>query len=279
MIMSKCITAIVEQHRIEAAFVWFLREHSLTLPNYSLIDLSRLEDRLEAHLDALRVAGERGWEIVKSALIEGGESGEVNPAGVLAVERGHPGSVQHVADVGTVTPEGSRGLISALGWLNYEQAARHIMALLTASRPQLIEAGIAASAIHRRNPGPASMAASSSDDFALKARALRPIGELGMVDLHITTRNGMKAKDPALWFWGAWSNTLLNGHKDAVACLQNVAEAGGPYAERAAQMAKRRGTPSSGSSAWSRNSDRSGSPSLPRGPSPILTPFPSWSTR
>src|SRR5208337_5679900 len=41
----------------------------------------------------------------------------------------------------------------------------------------------------------------------------------------------------------AWSNALLNGHKDVMSHLQNVAEAGGPFAERAAQMAIRRLVP------------------------------------
>jgi hypothetical protein len=60
----------------------------------------------------------------------------------------------------------------------------------------------------------------------LKARALRALGELGLVDSHITARANMNSKDPACRFWATWSNALLNGHKDAVTCLQNIAEAG-----------------------------------------------------
>src|SRR5262249_2999898 len=49
--------------------------------------------------------------------------------------------------------------------------------------------------------------------------------------------------DPTVRFWAAWSNALLSGYKDAVAYLQNFAEAGGPLGERAAQMAMRRLVP------------------------------------
>ena len=59
----------------------------------------------------------------------------------------------------------------------------------------------------------------------------------------------IKAKDPAVGFWAAWSSTLLTGHKDAVAFLQSVAEAGGPFASRAAQMAIRR-LPSRNAKLW-----------------------------
>jgi uncharacterized protein (TIGR02270 family) len=84
------------------------------------------------------------------------------------------------------------------------------------------------------------VAAFGADDPALKARALRAAGELGLADLHMTVRANLKAKDPTIRFWAAWSNALLNGHKDSVAYLRNVAEASGPFSEPASQMAMRR---------------------------------------
>src|SRR5262249_12955349 len=100
--------------------------------------------------------------------------------------------------------------------------------------------GIAASAIHRRNPGPALVEALAATDPSLKARAFRAAGELGLVDLHIKLRAGLKAKDPTCRFWAAWSIALLNGHQDALAGLQSIAEAGGPFSTRAVTMALRR---------------------------------------
>jgi len=241
--MAKIIPEIIDQHAEEAAFLWLLRDAAVSAPHYLLADLARLDGRAEAHIDGLRVACEPGWEIAKTALIEIGEPGEAFAAGVLAFESSEPEKTQQVIEVGTATLEASRGLISALGWLPYEQASRHIRALLAADEPALKQLGIAASAIHRRNPGPALLAAFAPDDPRLRARALRAIGELGLVDFHINARAALKAKDPKVRFWGAWSNALLNGHKDAVAYLQNVAEAGGPLAERAAQMAMRRLAP------------------------------------
>jgi hypothetical protein len=43
-------------------------------------------------------------------------------------------------------PETVRRLISALGWLPYDQASRHIKTLLAAELPALKRVGIAASA-------------------------------------------------------------------------------------------------------------------------------------
>ena len=235
---------MVEQHAEEAAFLWLIRDAAVRVPHYLLWELAKLDDRVEAHLDGLRVALEPGWKIARTALIEIGEPGEVFAAGVLAFESGVPERVQHVIEVGTATPEAARGLISALGWLPYPQASKTIKTLLAAESTAGLRAGLAAMSAHRKNPGPAALQkAFASDDPLLKARALRAVGEVGLIDFHLTVHANLKAKDPTVRFWAAWSNALLNGHKDAVAYLQNVAEAGGPFAERAAQMAMRRLAP------------------------------------
>src|SRR5271157_5542172 len=165
-------------------------------------------------------------------------------------ESGHEERSAEVLQVGSKTPKAARGLISALGWLAYEEAAKHIKSWIAAESSTSRRIGLAASSIHRHNPGPDALnPALASGDPLLKARALRAFGELGLVDYHINARANIKAKDPACRFWAAWSNALLNGHKDAVAYLQNVAEGGGPFSERAAQMAMRRLAPND-AKAW-----------------------------
>ncbi|HKM56276.1 MAG TPA: TIGR02270 family protein, partial [Isosphaeraceae bacterium] len=237
------IPRIAEQHAAEAAFLWLLRDRTAVAPHATLADLAGMDDRLESHVDGLWVAGQPGWEITKGQLAELGGPGEVFAAAVLAFESGDPAKIQDVMAAGTAKPESVRGMISALGWLKYDQASKHISALLAADGPALRRVGIAASAIHRRSPGPALQDAFAADDPGLKARAFRAAGELGLVDTHIILRANLKAKHPTVRFWAAWSNALLNGHKDAMSHLQNVAEAGGPFAERAAQMAIRRLVP------------------------------------
>src|SRR5262249_40299589 len=56
-------------------------------------------------------------------------------------------------------------------------------------------------------------------------------------------RSNLRAQDPTVRFWAAWSNVLLNGRRDAVAYLQGVAESNEPESIRAAQMAMRRLAP------------------------------------
>src|SRR6185295_8844359 len=126
---QQIIPSIVTQHAEEAAFLWLLRSYSVHAPHFSLKDLTKLDGRVEAHLDGLRIAGEPGWDICKEALsLEG--PGEVFAAAVLAFESGEEARIQTVLQAGSASPNLSRGIVSAFGWMSYEQAGGHIQRLL-----------------------------------------------------------------------------------------------------------------------------------------------------
>lgn len=235
---SLVIPVVIEQHAEEAAFHWLLRDAAVCDPHYSLDDLAKLDNRLDAHIDGLRIAGEAGWEICKEAL-RFEEPGEIFTAAFLAVESGDVARVKTVFEAGSALPELSRGLISALGWLPYPQAESHIQPLLVNESPDLRRIAIAACAIHRQDPGHALSDALSSDDALLQARALRAAGQLGRIDLlpmiqlHLTTDNDLCR------YAAAWSTTLLGDHR-AISTLQNFAHSSLPYQEEAAKIALRR---------------------------------------
>jgi uncharacterized protein (TIGR02270 family) len=233
------IEEIVALHAEDAALLWRLRDAALRAPHYSLTDLVKLDDRLEAHVDGVRVADELGWESIKS-VAEDGAPGAVFAAGVIAFGSEDQTRIREILDLGTATPEAARGVASALGWLPYEKASKQVNSLLASADSGLARIAIAGSAIHRRNPGPALTEAITSDDLLLRARSLRASGELGVVDLQATLRRHIGSAEPACRFWAAWSCALLNGHKDAVAALQSIAEAGQAWSVRAVGMAVRR---------------------------------------
>ena len=231
---------VVALHAREGASLWHRRDEAVAAPHFRLADLAQLDMRLQAHLDGSLVAGNDGWETAAAALEEG-KPGAVFTAGILAFQSGNEPWVQRVVEAGVATPETTRALISALGWVPIERAAGPIKALLASDQWSRSCVGIAGAASHRKLPtGSVLPNALSTDDPILKARTLRVVGELGLVDFHLTTRANLRSKNPIVRFWAAWSNALLDGHRDALACLQNIAERGGPLAERAAQMAMRR---------------------------------------
>jgi uncharacterized protein (TIGR02270 family) len=227
------------QHAEEASFLWLLRQAAVTRPHYSLADLSKLDNRVEAHLDGLRIAGQSGWDLVQETL-SFDEACDLFAAGSLAFQSGNRNWIDFVTGTAAKNPEVTSGVISALGWLPYSQAQPHIQSLLTSPLANARVLGIAASAIHRVDPGLALTEAIFADDKLLRARALRAVGELGRLDLMPRMRTGLNDPDERARFAAAWSITLLSPNLDSLNILRTIAESPGHFSGKALQAAIRR---------------------------------------
>ncbi len=229
--------SIVSQHFEEASFLWLLRDRAVSAPHYSLKDLAKLDDRVEANIDGLRIAGDQGWQMVGEGL-EQGDGGAVFAAAVLAFESLDEDRMQLVAEAGIAAPDLSRGLVSALGWLSWDQAGPLIERMLSAELAAVRRVGVAASAAHRRDLGNPLEKALSDDDPALRGRALKAVGELGRGDLIPRLRDDLKAADDDCRFYAAWSGALL-GQSDVIDALRAFAVPGNPRGEEAVKTTGR----------------------------------------
>jgi uncharacterized protein (TIGR02270 family) len=236
---STVIQEIIEQHAEEAAFLWTTRDQAVLSPSYYLKDLSALDERIEAHLDGVRIAGLVGWQVCEKAL-EQEERGRVFAAGVLAVESGDTGRICRVLDVACSTPELERELISALGWIRFNQAETYIKELLNSETSAIRSIGIAAFAAHRSDPGESLTQALSDPDARLRARALKACGELGKANLLPLILKSISDQDEMCRFFAAWSAARLGDRSpQLVQALQEIALGDSEYAERALDIAFR----------------------------------------
>ena len=231
------IPVVIEQHAEETAFLWLFRDAAVHEPHYSLSDMAHLDDRVDAHINGLRIAGDEGWNILKQTLMWE-DAGEVFAAAVLAFETGVEERIQAVLEAGSDDYELSRGLVSALGWLPFNQVNGYIENLAAAESSALRRIGLAAYVAHRQNPEQFLINALSDDDAVLRARALRAAGELGRKDLLPTLKDHTKEDDTNCRFSAAWSATLL-GDASIVPVLRSIAESEEPHAEKACCMALR----------------------------------------
>jgi uncharacterized protein (TIGR02270 family) len=229
----------VEPHMEEAAFHWLLRDNAACAPHYLLGDLARLDCRIDAYIDGLRIAGAAGWDVCKEALRRQ-EVGEVFAASVLAFGDGDEVRTGIVLGAGSASRQLSRGLVSALGWLPYIQAKGHINAFLTNAVPVVRRIGVAACAVHRRDPGSALIEALGDCDLVLRARSLRAVGELGRTDLLGRVLESLRAEDVGWRFPAAWSAALLGDTAGAVDVLRSLARVEGPQGEEATRIVCRR---------------------------------------
>jgi len=231
------IPLIIEKHAEDAAFLWLLRDAAVSAPHYRLRDLADLDNRVEAHIDGLRIAGKDGWAACLAGL-EAGEPGEVFAASVLAFESGDGRRIDTVLEAALAQPGNFRALVSALGWVDYAVLDGLPENLLAANSDAYRRVGIAACAIHRRDPGERLQQLLQCESPDLLARACKAAGELNRRDLLNDLRAHWQSEHDACRYWSAWSSVLL-GDTGAVKPLMAFVNFGTCYRPGALELAMR----------------------------------------
>jgi uncharacterized protein (TIGR02270 family) len=205
--VARTIDQVLAQHAEDAAFLWLTRDNAVRAPHYLLKDLVKLDDRVAAHIDGLRVAGDAGWELALAQL-KHPEAGEYFAAMVLALESGRKERIAALLE--RASEDGPmRGVVSALGWVDWEVAKPAVGGLIAAEDPRRRCIAIAACAVTRTDPGLHLSAALAQADPDSCARACRAVGELGRKDLLGEMAALLAAEDDNLRFSAAWSASLL----------------------------------------------------------------------
>ncbi|MFL6532116.1 MAG: hypothetical protein ACJ8G8_02205, partial [Pseudomonas sp.] len=154
---------ILDLHVEEVGFLAVLRDDALRAPHYDLDELGTLEDRIEAHLDGLRVAGPRGLEALLEQL--GPHAiGEMFASVVLAFETADGKVLSRLSEHLRSAGDTERGYLMALGWLDWARVSPWIDRMLAAPEPLFRRLGLAACGMHRQDPGPALLAGLSDVD-------------------------------------------------------------------------------------------------------------------
>ena len=225
---------VVEEHAEEASFLWMLRDAAARSADYTLEELAELDDRLDAHLDGLRVSGDEGREIW-SGVLAGDEAstGADFARGVLALQADDAGAWRALLDEARGDLARERELISALGWATPEEAQPRLRDMLV--DPGLDPTGIALRglAVHRQDPGQSLGASLGAENPARRARAARSAGELGRLDLAEPLAGALQDGDVAVRFAAGRALVQLGDARGAVA-LESVLGEPAPLAEEAA---------------------------------------------
>jgi uncharacterized protein (TIGR02270 family) len=234
------IPDIVRQHVEDAAFLWLLRHAAVKEPHYDLSDLVHLDDRIDAHLDGLRISGNAGWEITKENLgFE--EPGEVFTASILALDeliKGNRKRFDAVLNCIDEDPILSSGFVSAMGWYRFKEIEPIISMFALEERLFFQRCAIAGCAIHRADPGELLIKGLAYDDPFVRSRALKAVGELGRHDLLPALNKHLEDDDPDCRWQAAWAMGLFKD-RQSLPTLFSVAENGGEHAEDACAMAVR----------------------------------------
>jgi len=226
----------------EAAFLWLLRDSAVSKPHISLGDLAKLDTRIDAHVDGVRIAAEEGRTIVREALASR-ESGDAFVGAMLAFEDADEVRIQEVLTAALSEQSLSRAITSALGWISFQRASSQIRSLLSKAAPVCRRVGLGGASIRRSDPGPPLQKATLDQDLPLRTRALRAVGELGRLDLLPTVEGQLKADDSEVRFSAAWSTAVLSSNPEALSALATIALYDCRNRERALQAVMRRADP------------------------------------
>ena len=222
----KYIPHIIDQHAEEAAFLWLLRNSAVSAPHYDLEALADLDERVEAHLDGLRIAGDYGWEICKANL-DFKENGELFAATVLALESQSAEKLKTVYAVLAENPELQSGFVSALGWIEPKFLQGKVSGFLASKEPFWRKIGIAACAVQRVDPKDYLKQGIKDEDADLCCQSLKTAGELGRTDLMGDMHKAMASKNLDIKFWSAWAAVLCGDRQQALNTLLLIVKQGG----------------------------------------------------
>jgi uncharacterized protein (TIGR02270 family) len=230
------VSAVIQQHAADAAFLHSARTNLSTAPHIKLLHLRRFDDRLAAHLDGLAVAGEEAWPLCESAL-EDPTPSAVFTAAVTAIEAKSAERLNRLYALAEAVPAARPGLASAFGWVEQAHLRGIVVNLIASSNPYQRLLGISACAMHRLDMGRLRDAVLEGSDPVLRARALRSAGELGQRDVLPACMRTLDADDAESRFWACWSAVLLGNRGIALEGLGKLSDIPGPLRQRAFQLA------------------------------------------
>jgi uncharacterized protein (TIGR02270 family) len=231
------IAHVIEQHAEDAAVLAANRSALVKAPNVRLKRLQQFDQRLSAHLDGLRLAGEEAWALCQAAL-ETPSPGAVFTLGVGALEVGNASRFDALIALVQAVPEACAGLLQAIGWVEPSRLQGRIASLLGDRDGFRRLVGIAACATHRVDPGIEPRRFLEDVNPAVRARAFRTAGDLGLSDLVSCCVGATRGDDnPEVQFWAARSAVLLGGRQAAIDTLMTHALQSGAHAPRAFRLA------------------------------------------
>ena len=232
------IPEILSRHAEEAAFLWLLRDRAVARPQYTLETLAELDQRVEAHLDGLRVAGDAGARRSHDQFLEFPEPGEVFAAALLAFEAASTDNIQILLEAAEANPSLVRAIVSAVGWLTEDAAAVALPLLDAWGTPTALRIGLAGAAV-RRGPILARVLDAGIRDPACRARAIKAVGEMGDIGRLAAVRDHLSDRDLEVRFAAAWTVARLSGDPRAINELQTIAMTESRYRHRAAELVVR----------------------------------------
>jgi uncharacterized protein (TIGR02270 family) len=232
---SRVIRTIVERHVDDVGSLRRTRAWNVGGYRIGLDGLSRIDERIDAHLDALTIAGPAGWNAAQQRFGAWDREGEF-AAYVLAIESGDDERLRRCFAFAEATPDGIAALARAFGWvspLHLKGLVRDLLAHDAAPRREL---ALSICARHQVDPG---RALTDSLQHEGNSVAFRVAGELGRVDVLSRCLSELATSGERERAWPAWCAVMLGDRGKALDALVGMAASPGLLQEDMFEVALR----------------------------------------
>jgi uncharacterized protein (TIGR02270 family) len=230
------VAGVVQQHADDATALASQRQTLTGAAHVKLANLARADQRLNAHLDGLGLAGAHA-SALSDALLEEPSSGAVFVSAVRALEDRDGPRLDRLIALALAVPHTVDGLVSAFGWVESTRLQGTVAGLLRDRDRFRRMVGVAACAMHRVDPGIVSGEYLHDADPALRARSFRAVGELGLADAVPSCVAALADADDDCRFWAAWSVVLLGDRGRGVDALTERGLSPGAHRARSFRFA------------------------------------------
>lgn len=222
---------VLRLHAENAAFVAALLRRGLDGPNFGLIDLYDLENRLAGHLDALTMAGPAGQDLAMQTVAVTAGYGELFTLFHIALRQNPALALAELIPAGLVTWPEIEAFGAAAAWCAPDQIASRMRAWIGSADPMAIWIALDVCGRRRIDPRERLAGLLAHPHPQVAARAMRLAGELGRADLApgLAARAGSEA-DPDLRCAAARAAALLGDRRAAPAALAGLSAPGTPPA-------------------------------------------------
>jgi uncharacterized protein (TIGR02270 family) len=219
---------ILHRHAEEAIHLYTCRSALQDDPTARLRDIEGFDERIEAHVQGLALAGRSALGIAMHEAAEALRCGGFAPASV-AIRLADGAAVAGIVDV----MGEDEGVGAAFAWASASSLKGLVHALLGSGDPRLQRIAVAACAQHGVSPGPAADAALAHADPALRSSAVSALGHLGDRTAVNRVLRALGDRDPECRAWAAWAAAMLGSASDArMALCQACVDPAGTRATR-----------------------------------------------
>lgn len=240
---SPVLPALLAQGADEVVFLYGQRARMLEQSHVGLADLARLDARLQAQLNGLRLAGAAAWAACEAHLAAK-DPGAVFALMVLALEADQTEWAAHLLALAEGKFAGAEAaLIAAYGWVSADFLRGSVRRLLADGSAPSRRIGLAACVAHRVDPGQALLRAVKDPDPQLRAAGLAWVATCGRVDLLPDCAAALTDADEGCRLAAATSIASLAPTSDALTVLAELGCTPGGSGDRAMEALCRAAEP------------------------------------